>query len=151
MRRIDEARRSGLTRRGARLLASAIAAYKSPVNRERLVNRRNWPAGIWLLTGLAATPAAASEGWTFCVASMLGAKDVWITEVFSAGADRERLEAGLRSVLERQGAARIVAQCPLPNDDKTSVVNAQIAAEDFNRKLGAALHAVAPRDFPPRR
>jgi hypothetical protein len=132
-------------------LATAIASYKSPVDRERFVNRRNGLAGIWLLTGLAATPAAASERWTFCVASMLGAKDVWITEVFSAGPDRERLETNLKTLLERQGSAKIVAQCPQPNDDKTSVVNAQIGAEDFNRKLGAALHAVPPQDFPPRR
>jgi hypothetical protein len=76
---------------------------------------------------------------------------VWITEVFSSALDRERLETGLKAVLERQGASRIVAQCPLPNDDKTGVVNAQVAAEDFNHKLGATLHAVAAQEFPPRR
>lgn len=104
-----------------------------------------------LLIALASPPAAAGERWTFCVASMLGAKDVWLTEVFPAGADRERLEVEFKDILERQGSSRIVAQCPQPSDDKTSVVNAQIAAEDFNRKLGAALHAVSTQDFPPRR
>jgi hypothetical protein len=99
---------------------------------------------------LAAAPAAAAERWTFCVASTLGAKDVWITEVFPA-ADRERLEAQFKEVLERQGVARVVAQCPAPSDDKTSVVNAQTAAEEFNRKLGAALHSVSMQEFPPRR
>jgi hypothetical protein len=97
------------------------------------------------------TPAAAAERWTFCVASSLGAKDVWITEVFAAVADRERLETEFRDVLERQGSSRIVAQCPRPDADKTSVVNAQIAAEEFNRKLGGLLHAVSAQEFPPRR
>jgi hypothetical protein len=39
----------------------------------------------------------------------------------------------------------------LPSDDKTNVVNAQVAAEDYNHKLGATLHAVAAQEFPPRR
>ena len=80
-----------------------------------------------------------------------GAKDVWITEVFLATLDGERLEANLKSILVRQGSPRIVAQCPQPNDDKTSVVNAQVAAEDYNHKLGATLHAVSAQEFPPRR
>ncbi|MGO8799582.1 MAG: hypothetical protein ACLQE9_09860 [Roseiarcus sp.] len=109
------------------------------------------PIALTLLILIAAPPVAAGERWTFCVASMLGAKDVWITEVFPAGSDRERLEVEFKDVLERQGSARIVAQCPLPSDDKTSVVNAQIAAEEFNRKLGGVLHAVAAQEFPPRR
>ncbi len=104
-----------------------------------------------LLTFVAASPATAGERWTFCVASMLGAKDVWITEVFPAAADRERLETKFKDVLERQGSSRIVAQCPQPDADKTSVVNAQIAAEEFNRKLGSLLHAVSAQEFPPRR
>ena len=109
------------------------------------------PIALALLLALLARPAAAGERWTFCVASARGGKDVWITEVFSSALDRERLETGLKAVLERQGASRIVAQCPLPNDDKTGVVNAQVAAEDFNHKLGATLHAVAAQEFPPRR
>ena len=109
------------------------------------------PIALTLLTFLVAPPATAGERWTFCVASMLGAKDVRITEVFPAGSDRERLEAEFKDVLERQGFSRVVAQCPQPNDDKTSVVNAQIAAEEFNRKLGGLLHAVSAQDFPPRR
>lgn len=106
---------------------------------------------LTLLIFFAASPVAAGERWTFCVASMLGAKDVWITEVFPAWNDRERLEAELKDVLERQGAPRIVAQCPQPDADKTSVVNAQIAAEEFNRKLGGTLHAVSAQEFPARR
>ena len=98
---------------------------------------------------LAATPAAAQR-WTFCIGWASGGKDVWISEVF-AGGDRERLEASYRIYLDHQGAASPVAQCPLPNEDKTSVVNAQTGAEDFNRKLGATLHAVPAQDFPPRR
>ena len=115
------------------------------------MNRLTLLAPTLLLAALAAGPAAAAEHWTFCVASMLGAKDVWITDVFPAGTDRERLEADLKAFLERRGSSRIVAQCPQPNEDKTSVVNAQTGAEDFNRKLGATLHAVPAQDFPPRR
>ena len=113
---------------------------------------RSWKLSA-LIVGCAAlaAPAAAAERWTFCVASTLGNKDVWITEVFPAFIDRERLETDLRVLLQREGAERVVAQCPLPRDDKTGVVNAQIAAEDFNRKLGSSLHPISPQEFPPRR
>ena len=124
--------------------------YKSRIGLETAVNGR-LSIALTLLSFLAASPVAADERWTFCVASMLGAKDVWITEVFPAGADRERLEAEFKDALERQGSSRVVAQCPQPIDDKTSVVNAQIAAEEFNRKLGASLHAVSAQEFPLRR
>jgi hypothetical protein len=113
------------------------------------VNRR-LPIALALLSALAATPAAAQR-WTFCVGWAPSAKDVWISDVFPAGLDRERLEASYKNFLERQGASAPVAQCPLPSDDKTGVVNAQTGAEDFNRKLGATLHAVSAQEFPPRR
>jgi len=124
--------------------------YKSRIGLETAVNGR-LSIALTLLSFLAASPVAAGERWTFCVASMLGAKDVWITEVFPAGSDRERLEAEFKDALERQGSSRVVAQCPQASDDKTSMVNAQIAAEEFNRKLGASLHAVSAQEFPPRR
>jgi hypothetical protein len=92
---------------------------------------------------LAAAPARAATRWTFCVAAALDARDVWITDVFIARAERERLEADLKALLVRQGQQRIVAQCPEPRDDKTAVVNAQTTAEEFNRKLGKSLHALA--------
>ena len=101
-----------------------------------------------LLAAVSAATPAAAEGWTFCVASMLGAKDVWITDVFPAAVDREQLEGDLKALLERSGATRIIAQCPLPSDDKVSAVNAQIGAEAFNRKLGSALHAISAAEFP---
>jgi hypothetical protein len=131
------------------LFDGANAAYKPHDVLETAVNRRFALAFISLAAALAATPAAA-ERWTYCVASMLGAKDVWITDVFPTGPDREQLEADLKALLERSGASRIVAQCPLPSDDKVSVVNAQIGAEAFNRKLGAALHAISAAEFPRR-
>jgi len=127
-----------------------MAAYKSRIVPEMVVDRRTLFASILGLVAIAAGPAAADEHWTFCVASALGAKDVWITDVFAAATDRERLEDDLKALLERRGAARIVAQCPQPSDDKTSVVNAQTGAEDFNRKLGAALHAISAQEFPRR-
>jgi hypothetical protein len=99
---------------------------------------------------LAAAPALASPAWTFCVASALGTKDVWITSPFFVSTDRERLEEEFKSHIERQGHSRIVAQCPQPSDDKVAVVNAQTAAEEYNRKLGAVLHGVPAREFPSR-
>jgi hypothetical protein len=133
----------------ARLLfAAAVVAYKAGEVSESAVTRSILlaPAVVALL---ASNPAAA-EHWTFCVASALGGKDIWITDVFAAGADRERLEAEMKGFLEGRGEARVVAQCPQPRDDKTDVVNAQIVAEEFNRKLGAALHAVTAQEFPRR-
>jgi hypothetical protein len=129
------------------LFDSALAAYKAETILEIVVNRLTLLASILLPAAVAAGSATAAERWTFCIASALGAKDVWITDVFAAGIDRERLEDDLKALLERRGAARIVAQCPQPNDDKTSVVNAQTGAEDFNRKLGASLHAISAQEF----
>jgi hypothetical protein len=100
---------------------------------------------------LGAAPARASAGWTFCVAASPGGRDVWITDVFAAERDRERLEANLKGYLKTQGVAGAVAQCPLPKDDKTEVVNAQFTAAEFNRKLGHTLHEVAAAEVEPRR
>jgi hypothetical protein len=89
--------------------------------------------------------AAAQPRWTFCVAASKSGADVWITDVFAAERDREQLESAFKAMLERAGA-RADAQCPLPREDKTEAVNAQFQAEEFNRKLGANLHA-APSEF----
>ena len=99
---------------------------------------------------MVASPACAGSAWTFCVASALGTKDVWITGLFQTAIDRARLEEGLKDLLEHQGRSRIVAQCHQPSDDKVAVVNAQTMAEEFNSKLGAVLHSVPPHEFPPR-
>jgi hypothetical protein len=104
---------------------------------------------FWPLA-LAQTQAFAGQQWAFCVASEVGTKDVWITEVFVAPVSRERLETELTKILERQGHSRVVAQCPRPSADKVAVVNAQTTAEEFNRKLGSALHDLTVGDFPPR-
>jgi len=93
--------------------------------------------------------AFASPQWTFCVASAQGARDVWITDVFAVTASRQRLEAGLKRTLERQGRRRVDAQCPQPSADKVAVVNAQTTAEEFNRKLGAVLHDLPARLLEP--
>ncbi len=100
---------------------------------------------------LVAAPARASAGWTFCVAAAPDDRDVWITDVFAAERDRERLEVDLKGYLKTQGVAGAVAQCPLPKDDKTEVVNAQFTAAEFNRKLGHTLHEVGAPEFGPRR
>jgi hypothetical protein len=100
---------------------------------------------------LGAAPLPARAGWTFCVAAAPGDQDVWITDVFAASRDRERLEADLKSLLKGQGVVGAVAQCPLPKDDRTEAVNAQFTAAEFNRKLGRALHEVDAPEFAPRR
>lgn len=102
-----------------------------------------------LAYALSATPAVADEPWTFCVGWAGDVKDVWISEVFSTTIDRERLEASYKDYVEHRGAAQVVAQCPLANVDETVVVNARNHAEEFNRKLGATLHAVSAQEFPP--
>jgi len=107
-------------------------------------------APLILVFALGASPSRAAPLWTFCVASEYGTKDVWITSLFSPTSDRERLEADLKVLLERQGHANIIAQCPRPSEDKLSVVNAQTTADAFNRNLGSVLHEVPPREFPPR-
>jgi len=94
--------------------------------------------------------ALAQPRWTFCVAASKSGADVWITEVFAAERDREQLESAFKAMLERTGA-RADAQCPLPREDKTEAVNARFEAEEFNRKLGATLHAAPASEFPPRR
>jgi len=98
---------------------------------------------------LAQPQAFAEPRWTFCVASAQGARDVWITDVFAAPVARRRLEAGLKSALERQGPTRVDAQCPQPSTDKVAVINAQTIAEEFNRKLGAVLHDLPARLIEP--
>ena len=67
--------------------------------------------------------------------------------MFAAERDREQLESAFRTRIERLGGAGADAQCPMPRDDKTEAVNAQFEAEEFNRKLGATLHAVRCRRF----
>jgi hypothetical protein len=104
-----------------------------------------------IVLGLSVTAYAAPPRWTFCVAAAGGGADVWISDVFAAERDREKLEGAFKSAVERLGASGATAQCPLPREDKTVAVNAQIDAEAFNRKIGATLHPVAPSDFPPRR
>jgi len=96
------------------------------------------------------TLADAAPRWTFCVAASKSGADVWITDVFAAEHDREQLESAFKAIIERTGA-RADAQCPLPIEDKTEAVNAQFEAEEFNRNLGAILHAVLATEFPPRR
>ena len=94
--------------------------------------------------------AHAAPRWTFCVASSKSGADVWITGVFLAEQARGQLERAFKAMVDRTGASADV-QCPLPREDRTEAVNAQFEAEEFNRKLGATLHAVLAGEFPPRR
>ena len=109
------------------------------------------PAALAAIVICLPASAEAAPRWTFCVAASQGGADVWISEVFTAERDRDRLEDAFRSAVARLGATGPNAQCPLPREDKTVAINAQIDAEAFNRKLGATLHAVPPSAFPQRR
>jgi hypothetical protein len=106
-----------------------------------------------LIAIVVSLPAAAlaQPRWTFCIASSKSGADVWISEVFAAERDRVELESAFKATLKRTGAAGADAQCPMPREDKTEAVNAQFEAEEFNRKLGATLHAVLAGGLPPRR
>ncbi len=95
--------------------------------------------------------AEAAPRWTFCVAAANGGAEVFISDVFAAEASRERIESAFKAAIERMGAARADAQCPQPREDRTEAVNAQFAAEAFNRKMGATLRAVPAGDFPAER
>ena len=96
------------------------------------------------------TAAFAQPRWTFCVAASKSGADVWITDVFLAERGREQLENAFRVMLARAGASDADAQCPEPRADKTEAVNAEFDAEEFNRKLGATLHAAPAGEFPRR-
>ncbi|MGC2784228.1 MAG: hypothetical protein WA397_10450 [Roseiarcus sp.] len=108
---------------------------------------------IGLLASAIFVPAMAhaQPRWTFCVASSKSGADVWITDVFAAERSRVELESAFKAILERSGAANADVQCPQPREDKTEAVNAQFDAEEFNRKLGATLHAVSAAELPQRR
>jgi hypothetical protein len=100
---------------------------------------------------LAAIAEPAQASWTFCVAESDGGRQIWITGVFPAARERERLETDFKALLLSRGVSKPVVQCPAPSDDKTEAVNAQFIAAEFHRKLGDALHSVAAPGFEPRR
>jgi hypothetical protein len=108
---------------------------------------------LLVLIVLALTPvaAAADSRWTFCVASALPTRDVWISEVFATALDRERIEGEFKAAIIQTGARRVVAQCPAARDDKTEAINDRFGAVEFNRQLGADVRALSSQQFPPRR
>ncbi len=105
---------------------------------------------VALLVSLPGVVCAAPR-WTFCVAAANGGSEIWLSDVFAADANREKLEGAFKAAVERLGATAANAQCPQPRNDKTIAMNAQIDAEAFNRKMGANLHSVTANDFPGRR
>lgn len=112
---------------------------------------RAFAARFLLVLPLCACPAHAKPGWTFCVAETDGGKDIWITGVFPAVHDRERLEADLKAYLKGRGVPDAIAQCPAPKDDMVEMVNAQFSATEFHQRLGDTLHEVFTPEFDPRR
>jgi hypothetical protein len=98
----------------------------------------------------AQTTSAASQMWTFCLASAPGGGEVWITNPFASSSDRRVLEAAMQAALKRREGERTQAQCPLSSSDRAAVVNAQTTAIEFNRKAGKILHQLPDDEFPPR-
>ena len=95
-----------------RLALRGGGGYRGPVSGALVM--RALSARILLILPLISAPAHASEAWTFCVAESSAGKDVWITGVFPASRDRERLEADLRAYLKGRGVTGADAQCPAP-------------------------------------
>ena len=104
-----------------------------------------------LASAIAPSAEAAPQRWTFCVASSGDGSEVWISEVFPTEGPRERFETAFKSAVAKLGSPGADTQCPLPREDRTVAMNAQIDAEAFNRRMGASLHAVPASDFPGRR
>jgi hypothetical protein len=107
---------------------------------------RAFAASLVVISALLAS-APARAGWTFCIAETSTGDDVWISGVFEAERDRDRLEGDLRAYLKGRGVANPVAQCPQPRDDKTEAVNAEITAAEFQRKLNRTLHEIPAASF----
>jgi hypothetical protein len=96
-------------------------------------------------------PDAAWAGWTFCVAETSGGDEIWLTEVFAASMDRERLEGEFKDYLKSRGESGAVVQCPAAKEEKTEMLNARFTAAEFHRKLGDTMHDVKLSEFAPRR
>lgn len=106
--------------------------------------------GLLAIAGFVPATAHVQPRWTFCVGSSKSGADVWITDVFAAERSRVEIERAFEAILERSGAAGADVQCPEPRAVKTEAVNAEFEAEEFNRKLGATLHAVSAGELPAR-
>ena len=108
-------------------------------------------ARVVLCSGLIVGTARASDAWTFCVGEAADGHDIWITSVFRATKDRERLEQEFTAYLRRHDVSGADVQCPLPKDDKTDVLNGQLTAIEFHRKLGDTLHDAVVPEFESKR
>ncbi len=95
---------------------------------------------VVLIVLAAAQPAA--KGWTFCIAE--AGHDIFVTEVFEAGVERETLEALYSTRLRAGGIVGADVQCPAPLSEKTEAVNAQFTAITFQRSLLRKLHIEPP-------
>ncbi len=103
-----------------------------------------------LSAALAVGTGPALAGWTFCIGESATGKDVWISTVFIASRDRERLESEFQAYLRGLGVSHPSVQCPEPKDEKTDVLNSQTVAIEFHHRLGDALHEVTPPKFAPK-
>jgi len=95
-------------------------------------------------------PAAAEplQRWTFCIATGAGSDEVFMSEVFAAGARSERLEGAFAKAVEKLGASSSSSLCASPRADRAVALRALIGVEAVDRARGATLRAVATSDFP---
>ena len=93
---------------------------------------------LLVLAVLMAAAQPTAKGWTFCIAE--AGDDIYVTEVFEATLDREKLESLYAARLRANGVARADVQCPAPLLDRTEAVNAQFTAISFQRNLLHRLH-----------
>jgi len=100
---------------------------------------------MFVLLAVLAAAMPAAKGWTFCIAE--AGDDIFVTEVFEAAFDREKLEALYLARLRAGGVTRADVQCPAPLAEKTDAVNAQFTAIQFQRKLSRRLHVEPALSF----
>jgi hypothetical protein len=96
---------------------------------------------------LVAAAQPTTKGWTFCIAE--AGDDIFVTEVFRATLEREKLETVYAAKLRTQGVPRADVQCPAPLGEKTDAINAQFVAIEFQRKLSHHLHVEPPPPLKP--
>jgi D-aminopeptidase len=97
---------------------------------------------LLVLAILMAAAQPAAKGWTFCIAE--AGDDIYVTEVFEAALDREKLEVIYAVRLRASGVAHADVQCPAPLSERTDAVNAQFTAISFQRTLLRRLHMEPP-------
>jgi len=91
---------------------------------------------VSLVLTLAASGGAAAGGWTFCTIASADLHTVTITGVFETQEGRQTIEDALVAEARRSRGVSVVAQCPLANPDRQTVVVDRAKAVAFNHRFG---------------